>query len=570
MWPRKRIAWLIALLLLLLGLPLSGVGAQSDKSYQAERFDVAAAVAEDGSLLVTETVEFRFMGGPFTYVFRELPVDHTDGITAIVARVDGRTLPPGAEAGQVEIDGRNPIRVTWHLEPTVDAQRTFELSYRMLGVARQDAGADRLDWQPLPDEYDYFIRSSRVTLDYPLTAELLESPAVLAGQARLAADAGRALFELENLNPNDPLVVRLRFAPGSLISAPPAWQARQQQQAQWGWVWAALGGLLLAVGTVGTWLQTRPYRHRVVPIAGSAYAPPADLPPALAGLLRSSGANAAWSHALGTLFDLADRGFLMIEDLPKEKWYQSHDFLVRQAAPARDLRPHEQALLDLLFETKSGARTDEILFSKLGGLISSKRWQRYVDVLRADLKAEGFFSPERERLRKRLLTLGVVLLLGTAVVIFPLMFLFFDLFGAWPLLLLGGAFLLAMILLIAGAALSLLTDAGAAAKAAWEPFYRFLQSVTRGKAGVTQPEMFAEYLPFAAAFGLAHAWARRFEKTGWTEVPAYFHTLQAADSARMGAFVAMTSASSSAGGSAAGAAGAAGAGAAGGGASGAG
>ena len=43
------------------------------KDYTAERFDASIVVREGGSLIVTETVTFKFVGGPFTYVFRRHP-----------------------------------------------------------------------------------------------------------------------------------------------------------------------------------------------------------------------------------------------------------------------------------------------------------------------------------------------------------------------------------------------------------------------------------------------------------------------------------------------------------------
>ena len=76
----------LAILLLLCALPLS-VGAA--KSYTAERFDVDWNLTENGTLEVTETVVFRFAGGPFTYVYRELPR------TTLMA---SRALPPASMA----------------------------------------------------------------------------------------------------------------------------------------------------------------------------------------------------------------------------------------------------------------------------------------------------------------------------------------------------------------------------------------------------------------------------------------------------------------------------------------
>ena len=75
-------------------------------------------------------------------------------------------------------------------------------------------------------------------------------------------------------------------------------------------------------------------------------------------------------------------------------------------------------------------------------------------------------------------------------------------------------------------------------------------------------------MPQAAAFGLLHKWAKRFEKEGVTTLPHYFHAVPGSTN-QIGAFVAMTAATQTSSGAATGA-GAAGGGAAGGGASGAG
>lgn len=146
--------------LFVLALFFSLGAAQVEKSYSADRFDVNVAVQPDGSLAITETVVFRFVGGPFTFAYRELLTGHTDGITDIAATLDGRPLPAGDGPGQVEISGRNPLRVTWHFEPTSNSAHTFVLTYRMSGVVRQAADSDYLLYQVLPDDYEYVIGRS--------------------------------------------------------------------------------------------------------------------------------------------------------------------------------------------------------------------------------------------------------------------------------------------------------------------------------------------------------------------------------------------------------------------------
>ncbi len=125
------------------------------KSYSADRFDVDLAVQPDGSLVVTETVDFRFEGGPFTFVFRDLAFNEIDGIDRLQASMDGEVLPQGTGPGQVEIQADDPLKVTWHLPPTSDAAHSFGLVYRVQGALRQLDDADALFWRAIPEEHDY-------------------------------------------------------------------------------------------------------------------------------------------------------------------------------------------------------------------------------------------------------------------------------------------------------------------------------------------------------------------------------------------------------------------------------
>src|SRR5215203_6787403 len=58
------------------------------KSYYAERFDVLIELQENGSAIITETVEFHFEGDPFTFAFCEISANETDGITFLDASMD--------------------------------------------------------------------------------------------------------------------------------------------------------------------------------------------------------------------------------------------------------------------------------------------------------------------------------------------------------------------------------------------------------------------------------------------------------------------------------------------------
>jgi len=547
---------------------LFSIAAQDDKSYSADRFDVDVAAQTDRSLLVEETVAFRFVGGPFSFVFRELPTDHTDGITDIVAGVDGVPWPQGTGPGQVEITGRNPIVITWHLSPTSDTVQNFTLSYRALGVVRMEDDADVLDWQALPDEYEYDIASSTVTVAYPAGATRQGEPEVTAGKAEAAAGDGQVVFTQGNLSSGDPLVVRLNFAPGSFAGAPPAWQAQREVQNSRGWIWIFAAVVTLVGGLIAVFAAARPYQHTVRKANSFLHKPPMEMPPALAGWLFNQ--TISWQHGLATLFDLAERGLITIEETAEKKWYQSNQFAISLLDKPGDLHPHERALLDLLFTDKHGTPHDTISMSDMGALITSSRWKKFTESLEGEAEAQGLISREAKERGKRMMIWGGVLMI-LMVPLGAVVLLLGSFFGGWPLLFGGTIFLVGLFALLFGATLSPLSDRGLKLAETFDPFRRFLDQAGKGKIDVPDPAYYEAYLPYATAFGQAQPWVRQQSKSGYNVVPAYFRALSDDGGANMAVFiVAITAASNSGGSASASAAGAAGAGAAGGGASGAG
>ena len=99
----------IPLILILLVTFFIPSAARAAKSYYAERFDVQIDLQENGSAIITETVEFHFSGDPFTFAFREISAHQTDGLTFLDASMDGVPMPLGTQAGQVEVEAGDPL-----------------------------------------------------------------------------------------------------------------------------------------------------------------------------------------------------------------------------------------------------------------------------------------------------------------------------------------------------------------------------------------------------------------------------------------------------------------------------
>lgn len=552
--------------LVTLSLLFSPWQAPAAKSYSADRFDVDVVVQTDGSLQVTERLTLRFVGGPFTYVFRHLETDRTDGIDSIRASVDGVAFARGEQAGQIEIEGRDPIKITWHLPETSDMTHTFELTYRVLGVVRQESGADLLAWKALPDDHEYAIAASTVRVSYPTSAELVGAPEVWAGTATVERGISTVTFDARDLGPDESLTVALRFASGSVIAAPPQWQTQRDSVAQRGPIFAfvGLGGLILGVLVI----VVAAIRHRRPRARDELVVtrPPTDVAPAIAGVLANRGSlDATWAYALATCFDLARRGVIVIEERPRTSWLQTRDFIFRLMPSHTGLQPHERGLINAFFRTKDGI-SPTVRLSALQRTLY-QRLKSFSKLLKADCDALGIYDPARQRVRKNFLATGIMLLLVGSVFGIATALLF-NTFGAWSFVIAGALILLAIIVLIVSTTLSPLTDVGHQHAQAWKAFSRYLWDVTRLRETLTHKDQFEGYLPYAAAFGLAQPWSNYLKKHEDVEVPQWFRGLATTADDGRGAFVAMMVASSSAGGSSGGASGAGAA--AGGGASGAG
>ncbi|MBE3557734.1 MAG: DUF2207 domain-containing protein [Ktedonobacteraceae bacterium] len=569
----QRIFLALPLILLFFSQQLAPAQMQAPaKSYSAERFDQAITVQQDGSLLVQETIVFKFSGGSFTYVYRHLPASKTDGVSVLSAAMDGHVLPQGTAAGQVEIVNGDPLKVTWHFSPLSDQTHTFTLTYRDLGVVQKTAKGDFLNWEILPTEYDYDIRSSTTTIRYPEQAVPVDSPQITRGQGQVTTDAGQIIVSARDIRAGSRLEIAMHFRAGTLIATAPRWQQLQEQASTL--VLPSLAGglaLFLLILFPALWQYSR-YRRRAIPTEEGIRtlpAPPDELPPAIAGALLSPTSTGQWNSALATLFDLGRKGAVMIGQVEeRKKWYKSYpDFLITLQEQLPDLRPYELGLLSILFEDK-GERRTAITIEKFGQRYMS-RSRRFTKPLKQEMIERGLIDVERSRMRMRMFGISLIVSLLTFVVGVTLVAVIAGPAGMWPLIFLPLAVgLAATVVWILWAVYAPLSDQGALEAVRWRAFSRYLKDVVRGREPVFAPETFRDYLIYATAFGLAEKWAKFFQQQGMIEVPPWFHSLaRGGTSEDFSYFVVMMSASHSAGTSSSGGGGG---GAAGGGASGAG
>lgn len=552
--------WLALVLLLLFSRPVTALAA---KDYWADRYDVHIQVQPDGALRVTETVVFHFEGGPFTFVYRDLEYNRIDQIEAIQAAMDGVPMQVGTGPGQVEIEASRPLKVTWHFAETSNSTHEFRLEYSVLGATRYAENSNRILWRAIPEEHEYPITQSEIVLEYPVELQPLSTPGLYNANGYTQSEAGRTVFLVDEIEENEPVDVEILFPAGSLIEQPPAWQVEEEQRQREraaalpfgigaGLATLAAGGL----GLAALLLRGRRDDNTPLPYAMQQHTPPSDIPPALAARLTGS-SNAA----MAALFDLAQRGVLDIE-MGRGGIFNTRQFsLVRNPQPT-SLRPHEEGLLEALFEFR-GSMRDRITFDELGGRLSS-RAKMFTAPLEEEMDQRGWVDRERKSQRSLLIGLGVSgMLVGGVLAILGVL----PFAAQLKAILIGvgaGLLLVGLVAAIAGAAYSTLTPLGMQEANAWQSFSKYLNDVTREREQPTRPDAMGLYLPFAAGFGLAASWARFFERNRDIPVPVWIANLQASGANIndvTAAIIASQSASSSSSGGAAGASGGGGSGA---------
>jgi hypothetical protein len=271
------------------------------------------------------------------------------------------------------------------------------------------------------------------------------------------------------------------------------------------------------------------------------------LKPAIAARL-AAGEGAAASHlALATLFELAQRGVIRIEETPR-RLFSGRDFTVLRVEDGGSLTGFETVLFAALFETRKGPRTSRRM-TEFGEAFAYHSG-RFTDALRREMASLGLVDLNRYARRRSILVASGLLFGGTVLaavlglVAAPRAGT--ERIAAACLGIAAGAFVVAIASVISGYSVSSLTEQGEVVAAGWRGFAAYLKDVTKGREPGPGREVVHEWLRYAAGFGLAESWTKHFKRQGISEAPEWFRAFETADGGDVGAMVALMSASSSA------------------------
>lgn len=366
--------------------PAGGASLQ-EKSYEIGSYDVDVAVRPDGSYAVTERITFRFSGGDFTRVHREIPLSRVDSITGV--EVSSPDL--AVRRSQVEREDGG-IRLRWHFAPTRgDVQ--FVLRYRAHGAIQEEDGRNVIHWAAVGDAWEVPIDSVRVGVTFPgpfaATPDSINvEPASDARVPRRSGGRWSAELFHGGLEPSTTYAVRVSF-PRAVAGRP---AGDRSVRIFLFTLIAAVVGLLPGIYLTRRWTGPAPEAE---PATAASSAP--ELPLALgAVLLRVESIGEERDRLFAALMtDLARRGHLRFERFDEEALIGS-----RQRVRARVLDGEDGPDAD------PDAPSDEMVAGIERELLD--RLARH-DSLREFRKGEREFRESvRERLTNRLEERGLV------------------------------------------------------------------------------------------------------------------------------------------------------------------
>ena len=520
-----------------LGLALAGAllaalagAAAADEGWTIERFAADIVVRADGSLEVTEAIDVDFGALEKHGIFRDIPVryrwsEDLDRVYDLEVRsvtdAAGAKWPYDAsrEGAYLRIKIGDPDR-------TISGRQSYHIRYGVRGALNAFRDHDELYWN--------------VSGTWPVTARLVSAKVSLAGGAitritcyegevgstaacRSGLAGGGADFAATRPLPEGEQLTIVAALPKGLVPEPaPLLEQRPREVSEWfeatpattaAAALALLGGLGLVLRT---WLvggRDRRYLKRfylssadeersiglfehdtVIP----EYEPPDELRPAEVGLLLDERADP--KDLTATIVDLAVRGYLRIDELPKEGLFGKRDWRLLKGKEAdAAVAPYESRLLGGLFASR-----DSVKLRDLAGTFHETLSKSQRDLYASSGTTAWFASdPRWVRLRWQLIGGGVVAAGAIAALVLGVT-LGAGLIGA-ALMVVGVAFV------AASAAMPRRTAAGRELLLRTLGFRRYMETAETERQRFAEREnIFARYLPYAIVFGSVTKWASAF------------------------------------------------------------
>jgi uncharacterized protein (TIGR04222 family) len=535
---KRRLLAVPALLVLALGWVVGPLSAPARAEERIPSYEVEVDVRTDGTLHVREEVDYDFGSAERHGIFRTIPVRYTyDDEYDRVIEISGlRVVSTTGAPSQVETseEGASLVIRVGDPDRTVSGLHTYVLDYDVRGAMNSFSDYDEVYWNAIGAEWEAPIDRGTVRVAGPVDladALCFAGPDGSGQSADSVVREGRVVTCAEEALPAYAgLTVSVALPPGAVAVPPPILEERFSVARAFAVTpWTAAAALAILVGSLGgigylLWSRGRDRRYRgqvpgLLPAPGQGaddeplplftdpsgpveFAPPDDIRPGLVGTLIDEQANPL--DVTATIVDLAVRGYLHIEELPREGWFSSRDWVFQQRRPAdQDCLGYERTLLAAIFENRSTVKVSELKRTFASDL------HKVQQQLYAETVSRRWFLRSPQTVRTGWLVVGVLgVLLGVGLTVLLAKYTHLGLLGV-------AAFLAALGLVLVARWMPARTPTGSAELARVLGFRRYVQTAEAEQLRFEERvDVFSRFLPYAIVFGETERWARAFASLG--------------------------------------------------------
>jgi len=141
-----------------------------------DRLNITVTVLPDGDAQVQEEFTARFGPSPVSEFHRKTPVWRHDGISNVIATMDGQAFAPGEGAGRVHVGSGPDLNVRWMFAPTSNSEHVFTLRYRAARVVFASGIRGTVSWLAVPAARDYDVTNVSIAIVAPSETVPLQDP----------------------------------------------------------------------------------------------------------------------------------------------------------------------------------------------------------------------------------------------------------------------------------------------------------------------------------------------------------------------------------------------------------
>lgn len=534
---RMHLVSLLVILFVAVGTSLA-----QGRSFVWERWDMVIDNIDTtaNQFDVSEIYEIRFNG---TYRFGTALIldDRAESLTITGVSINGVALPRSCSAQQNAYCDRRAsdgVDLRYYFpQPVTDANVSIRIDYRVLGGLRVYDDYHMLNWYAVSQEHAARVQNSLVVVNVPANApfrdgiDSIVTPDVPAQievcvdfatcpidiQSYLSAIDGQAIVirAERSLGIDEPFEFLFTYTPDPNMPKP-AWQdAFDQQRAFEETILPLINFLLVVLSVVVglggplfiyAWYYERGRDPQIGPVPEYLTEPPSDLRPAAVGTLIDERADVA--DILSTIADLGNRGYLVMEEDRNEGFFgigARSTFTFKRTDKKGDLSRFEERFMRAIFGTRDTQELDKL----------RNKFYTNIPKLQTDLYSElvnrKYFTKSPEVTRNIYRGWGSFFLFAPGLVLF---FLVGEDLGIltspYAIFLLVALMINGIFLMIMSNFMPAKTYEGATEAARWRAFKNYLQNLQSYTNVDMAAERFAEYLPYAIAFGLEKHWIGTF------------------------------------------------------------